>query len=395
MKAQSVLLLILLEVASPAQNVVEDSRTSEVLPPVKIDASQVERLIARGKLFAQVPPNDPGAARIAGKLTKHVEALVEGWPWRPFHCTLGISGSETYFDHPDELFHALSVALPYLPEALQLKVRELLARQLSEAPPCGTDGFERDKGRARERYEVPASLRASGRGQARSLFGIAAFEAYLVSNSSSLANDAAERIAPYSNALIQRVIPYLDDGYAAELEKAQARRAVDLEVLNGDLAGLIAFARLTGKARDPHLYARVLQRINQMAEIRVGVERTDPQLLSPAQTASKRLHHVRLVRFGNLLPEIVELFEMDERKLAAKRLRLFREARPGWWMAFGDRYIGGENYISPPHFSHAVFAGAALVEKVDRSSLMEWIDVPWCEADLFFIEKCALALREK
>jgi hypothetical protein len=64
-------------------------------------------------------------------------------------------------------------------------------------------------------------------------------------------------------------------------------------------------------------------------------------------------------------------------------------------MAFGDRFVGGENYISPPHLSHAMFAGAALVEGIDAATLSEWIDVPWCEADLFFIEKCALALTGK
>ena len=41
-------------------------------------------------------------------------AFVEGYPWKAFHNTLGISGYEAYFNHPDEMVYALSIALPQL-----------------------------------------------------------------------------------------------------------------------------------------------------------------------------------------------------------------------------------------------------------------------------------------
>ena len=61
-----------------------------------------------------------------------------------------------------------------------------------------------------------------------------------------------------------------------------------------------------------------------------------------------------------------------------------------------DRYpkmIGGENSCSPPHFAGSLFRGAALVECAPAADLTAWVDVPWCAADLYFIEKVALALR--
>jgi hypothetical protein len=162
--------------------------------------------------------------------------------------------------------------------------------------------------------------------------------------------------------------------------------------LNGDLAGLIAFARFAKSRSEEDTYQKASRRISQFARLRVDLERTNPQLLAPATTATKRLHHFKLARFDHLGADVAEMFSEEERTLAASRLKSFREARPGWWMAFAERFVGGENYISPPHLSHAIFAGSALVEKVDAATLAGWIDIPWCEADFFFIEKCVLTL---
>jgi len=62
-------------------------------------------------------------------------------------------------------------------------------------------------------------------------------------------------------------------------------------------------------------------------------------------------------------------------------------------MAYGDRFIGGENYTSPMHFSRALFAGTAYIEKLPPDRLFAFVDVPWCKGDFAFMEKCALALR--
>jgi hypothetical protein len=86
------------------------------------------------------------------------------------------------------------------------------------------------------------------------------------------------------------------------------------------------------------------------------------------------------------------LLRAHDAGLATERLRSFREARNGWFMAFGDRLIGGENYTNPLDFPRALFAGAALIEQLPQDELLRFIDVPWCKGDPYFIEKCALAL---
>jgi hypothetical protein len=96
-----------------------------------------------------------------------------------------------------------------------------------------------------------------------------------------------------------------------------------------------------------------------------------------------------------MTPELAAAVRERTDGLAATRLELIRRRRPGWWLAFGPRFVGGENYTSPPDLSRALFTGAAMVECVPADTLLQWTDVPWCEGDMYFIEKCAIALGVK
>jgi hypothetical protein len=99
-----------------------------------------------------------------------------------------------------------------------------------------------------------------------------------------------------------------------------------------------------------------------------------------------------LARYCALAPEVAEAVRLHSEGLAAARLESFRAERNGWYMAFGDRLVGGENYTTPPHLSRALFAGAVFVEQAPAAQLAGWVDVPWCKGDFYFIEKCAWAL---
>ena len=57
--------------------------------------------------------------------------------------------------------------------------------------------------------------------------------------------------------------------------------------------------------------------------------------------------------------------------------------------------VGGENYTNPLHLSRALFAGATFIEELPSEQLAKFLDVPWCKADLYFIEKCVYALWAK
>lgn len=370
-----------------AQNVVERAPVSGVLEPVTLPAEFAAQLVLESSDADFSLPDTMEARRVAAKLEAHITEMVDGWPWRPLHHVLGISGAETCFDHPDELFYSVSLALPFLTEKGRQSAVEFLNARLAETPPYGTNGLDRDRGRLRESYTVPESLRRTGRGNARSAFGVAAFAMY-----ATRARPAATLLQNHWPAVRNRMKPLLAREETFEVHK-RGDGSDEAERLNGDLAGLIAFARFARQQHDEVAMAGALSRVQQLAQLRVNLERVNPVILEKTNSASKRLHNYKLARYCALTHEIAQCLRGPERELAASRLRAFREERNGWYLALGDRFVGGENYTNPLHFGRAVFAGAALIEKLPAEELLRFIDVPTCKADFYFIEKCALALQ--
>ena len=411
-----------------AENIVEEGELGAPLPPVTLDTAAVEAWLRPPAPPPASAPTTASARRIAAKLDAHVAELVRGWPWQPFHHVLGISGYEVCFDHPDELFHALAIAWPFLTEPTRRATADLLARELDAHPPYAVEGYDHTAGRARESYDVPAALRSRARGKARSIFGVAAFEEYM---RRCAPPERAALVRAHWPRLVARVQPLLESGYPFDPARRGETRD-GAERLNGDLAGLLAFARLAGDApgsgtvvgqpvpaaaRGAAVQAArfwpartpasppaagtdcpttappsVMTRLRELAELRLNLERVNPRFVEATASASKGLHNFKLARYCGLTPEVTAVLPAEERALAAARLRAFREARPAWHLALGDRMIGGENYTNPMHFGRALFAGAALIERLPATELEALVDVPACRADLNFIERCALAL---
>src|SRR5688572_3089111 len=112
--------------AGHAQNVIEDRATGPTAPPIRISGTQTLALINVPSASVAFRTRSAEAARIAGKLDRHVTEFLDGAPWMPFHHTLGISGYEACFNHPDEMFYALSLALPFLPTNTTARTKALL-----------------------------------------------------------------------------------------------------------------------------------------------------------------------------------------------------------------------------------------------------------------------------
>lgn len=377
-------LCLLVACSVAAQNIVDENGGSLVAPPVEVPASEAARLADRVPRFAS-PLSDPEALRVARKLDAHVAEFLAGWPWMPFHHTLGISGYEAYFDRPDEMFFALALALPVLTPATAERARAFLAAQLTNAPPYALDGFDRRTGRARESYDVPPALRLGGRGRAASAFGVYAFWAWCHFGPDP---GAAQSHWP---AVKARMAPLLEGDYKFDIHRKDYAND-EAEKLNGDLAGLIGFARLARLNRDESARQQALARAAQLLALRVNLERVNPKILDKTNSSTKHLHVVKLARFCSLVPEVGDALTRLTDGCGAARLKAFREARPAWWLAFSDRLIGGENYTNPLHFRRALFAGAALVEQLPARQLLGFIELPHGKADFHFIEQCAFAL---
>ena len=384
MKRFATVLLSLWLLATHAQNVIEDRGVGLTAPAIEITEAQTLALIKRA-FSPSSNRRNAEAQRIARKLDRHVNEFLDGWPWMPFQQTLGISGYEVYFDHPDEMFYALSLALPFLSTNTAARTKTFLATQLRDSAPYSVDGFDQKTGRARESYDVPSSLRVSGRGKARSALGVYAFWVYV----NAAGDSAAARI--HWSAIGQRVEPLLNADY--KFDPTNRKYAHDeAEALNGNLTALLATVRLARTNLDTATERKALERARQLLELRVNLERVNPKILEVTDSTTRHLHTAKLARFCALTPEIGETLRTLTDGCGAAHLKYFREARNGWYLAFGDRMVGGENYTNPMHFSHALFAGAVLIEQLPPEQIASFVDVPWCKGDFYFIEKCALAL---
>ncbi|MGI8603276.1 MAG: hypothetical protein ACR2OZ_09785 [Verrucomicrobiales bacterium] len=356
---------------SRAQNVVDPGMVGSVWPSTSITAEQVSKLIS----FS--PPAPRGLPASA----KPVVAEIASMPrWRPLHLTLGISGFESYFTHPDELFFVLSLG-PSSPE-----VRALLLSELETFPPYGLTGYRLDEGRPRELYDVPVELHPKKVERVDDCFGIYSF--WLFCRTFQFGDAAKERTAMQEHwgEIKTRLQPLLTCEYPFDPARSDYARD-EAEHLNGDIAGLIGAVRLGKICGDASIEPAILGRLRQILEKRINLERVNPRVWTPTHFASKTLHTGKLARYLKLTPELGFALREWTDGAAAARLQTLRKKFPTWWIARGDRLIGGENYISPLHFSRALWQGLAWVENDPKRWDGVALDIPWCRADLAFVEK--------
>ena len=367
-----------------SQNIVGLTAAQFTANPVGLTDTDVSEFFLRAPDLGS-PPKTPAARRIAAKLDAHVGAFVDGAPWMSFHHTLGISGYETSFSHPDGMFLSLAFALSNLKPETAAKVRGILKRELSNSPPYAEAGFTHRTGRPRESYDVPTNLRPSGQGSAFSALGIYSLWAYC-----HFAGDHGTTKAHWEQ-IKTRARPLLESDYKFEVQRTNSSKG-EAQKLNGDLAGLIGFARLARLNQDAEAERAALRRSRELFELRINLERANPIFVEKSSAATKSLHNFRLSRYCDLVPEVAEAIARFTSDCAARNLKAFREERNGWYLAFGDRLIGGENYTNPIHFAHSLFVGAALVERLPAAQLAGYVDVPWCQGDFYFMEKCIYTL---
>ena len=70
--------------------------------------------------------------------------------------------------------------------------------------------------------------------------------------------------------------------------------------------------------------------------------------------------------------------------------------RPTWWLAWNVELMWrNESNFSFPTMSAEVFAARALLLREPAAELEACLDLPWCKADLFYIQKLAHCLEAR
>ncbi len=288
-------------------------------------------------------------APAAGSADPRVEAaaleVVDG-PWAPFIVQLGISKEERHFGRTAQTLRVLAMALPRLSEGGRAKVKAQLD-VLFAGPSTHEAGARR-----RELYDLGPGMRKFAGAElpkAEAVEDLYAWWAY----------------AHYAGAW-DRV---LAKSRKALFDDAKADR------LNAAIAGTIGYVRIAHQAGEKEEVERALGKLATLVEERVHLERADSNFVR----ASKDAHYASIPRYEDLVPETVELLRRLAGPELARNLKDLTEQMPVWHQAFAERMIGGENYTHTPRLAWGLYlAGAGGPER---------LDVPWCRADLYYLEK--------
>lgn len=325
------------------------------------------------------------AKALRARLDAEVLELVEGWPWVPFIVELGISGEERHFWRTAETMQIVSLALPHLSARVKAKAIALLDEMFESGMPLER-GVHRTDGERRELYTLGPGMKryaASRIHYYRSIEDLYAVWAY-----GHYANRWEKVLAKADE--VQKVFEHFAE---RDFRFEHGGTRDEAEHLNSQIAGALATARILDKAGRENEAAKALELLAQMAAERIHHERADRALIRPTQVASKALHQAKVPRYVAMVPEVADiLFEYTQEPLT-QNVRDLTEGLPVWYQAFGERMIGGENYISPPHLSRGLFMALADGVGAGPKKLASKLDQPWCRADLYYIEKVSAILR--
>ena len=323
------------------------------------------------------------AASLRGRLDAAVMELI-GSQWAPFVVELGISKEHRYFWRTSETMQIVALALPHLSADVRVKAVAYLGQLFADGAPLRKPTFG-SEGRRREFYDLGrgmaeyAAKPPGHRPDVGDLYALWAYSHYA---------DRWERVLthwPEVRALYDEFA-----GQPAEFDHDDANGADAAQTLNRQIAGTLAYARIADRAGQGEAADRALARLAELVAVRAHHEVADTRFV---RAVGRQPHTASVPRYCGLVPECSRMLHDVAGDALRNNVRTIAAQLPLWHHAFGERMIGGENYISPPTLAHGVFTALADGEGLTTADLVAKLDQPWCRADAYYVEKLATALR--
>ncbi len=368
--------------ATPAGNVAnanvgafDDSIAKPVITPEQLSKYLAAPAAASGR----------GSEEIRAQLNAVVlEAISTGWS--PLIVELGISGEDRYFWRTAETMQILALAAPRISPEVRQKLVAFLSGMFARGCPLQEPVFTH-AGQPREPYTRGPVLTAFANATSRysanieDLYAVWAYAHYA---------DGWERVLTKLDA-IGRIF----DAFAAkpaQFDHADKDRDA-AEHLNGQIAGVLAYARIMQQLKKDSEVDRAMKVLAELVSMRVHHELADTRFVRSTRTASKGLHQAKIPRYLALTPEVGHMLHDFAGDALKRNVESLARDLPVWHHAFGERLIGGENYISPSTLARGLFMAQADGVQTPPQRLVSRLDQPWCKADLYYIEKLTAILR--
>ncbi|MBN2475592.1 MAG: PQQ-binding-like beta-propeller repeat protein [Pirellulales bacterium] len=321
------------------------------------------------------------AAEMRRRLDAAVVELIDGHPWALLVVELGISHEEQHFWRASETMQAVAMALPHLSPEVRARAVAYLDELFAEGVPL-TRSIIGGEGRRREPFDLaPGMLKGNAvrppkqPPEVADLYAVWAYAHYA---------DRWDRVLAEPATILDGFRRAFSEPVAFDPD-AGGGNAV--EELNRQIAGVIGYIRIAERAGAADDVKMATNRLADLTTARVHFEIADPRL------QGKREHHGTFPRYQQLVPELARMLTDHAGQPLRANLSDLRRELPLWHQAWGERLIGGENYISPPGLARGMFPALAYGLRAKPEELARYLDQPWCRADLYYIEKLTAALR--
>ena len=313
------------------------------------------------------------------ELSHSIKELISK-QWQPLLSPPGKHPREAYrfFIEPTETLYTLALAYRYIEEDLQQEVKKYVAQMSSAGGPL--------EGPVGQRTYNP------GVGTVRSSY-----------------DPAPETMLQVRDALVRsdlaRLYPFWLWAYATDdwsrieqnwdfLRKLinQPPNQMEEDCLNGYLAGLVAYCRMALRMNDKEALEKGVGTTREGFRRRLEYEF--------AHTKGGLITQVPVLRtiFGrwrHLTPEIGRLCTVYAEKTHQNLMDVYVDYhRPTWYLAWNvETMWRNECPFSFPTVACEIFAARAFILREPAEKLARYLDIPWCKADLFYIQKLILILE--
>jgi len=324
-------------------------------------------------------PENSACEDLKQKLSSCVRELIAK-DWQPWVFPSGKHPREAYrfFTEPTETLYTLARAYNYLDSDLQRQVKDYISRDSSAggplAGPIGRRSYDPGEGAVRTLYDVPVEK----------LFRIA----------DDITRTDVARLYP-----LWLWAHTSGDWSHIERDWSDLRDLVDQppnkmeeDCRNGYVAGLIAYCRLAAKMNDGAAMEKGLGVTRQALRERLAYEF--------AHTRGGLITQVPVLRsiFGrwrHLTPEVGRLCAEYAGDTHRNLIDVYVDYhRPTWPLAWNVELMWrNECPFAFPTMSAEIFAARALILRESPDKLQRFLDIPWCKADLFYIQKLVFCIE--
>jgi uncharacterized repeat protein (TIGR01451 family) len=355
----------------------------------------------------ELNPDWTSASDLRDELEAEVEELISGERYAPLLLLSGKSNGRFFFTDPSEELHVLSISLPYLSPELQAQVRTYLADILAQYEadifkPAYSDGYPVAEGRRRERYQVfntdnwlacqeSAGCESHVPPLEERLYYLWAYAHYtgewsfIESNWQTIKNRIHSEIDPNDPESL------LDSWY-------------DISI-NRRVASLIAYTRIAQHLGDQDEYQWGLDAATKGLAARIQFEESHRpgygEWIGERRWPDSYKYFMEtnwgeggfIPRYLGLVPEIGRAL----RDYAGEDIEIqdafIETVVPAQYLS-GSFSVGrNEQFINSPTQALEVYLAKALIMQEEGKTLRQYVNVPWCHGDLYYIEKLALAIR--